>query len=189
MESYGRIVKDSSCVHWKSEEHNSDRWLAFQNRKRDDISNEKHTHRSGFSPAMPRTSFPDNLWKSPLFKIGHLHPLLKPGKSNSKEAAASNFRGITLTCILSEGSGESRASSDMPNIQNHRRPYPPHSLDFVKAIHALICCCQLLMTGSLHETQSYAQRSSSLTYLKLLTMWIINPFCSSFINAELEGQF
>ena len=67
VESYGRIVKDSSCVHWKSEEHNSDRWLAFQNRKRDDISNEKHTHRSRFSPAMPRTSFPDNLWKSPLF--------------------------------------------------------------------------------------------------------------------------
>ena len=33
-ESYGRIVKDSSCVHWKSEEHNSDRWLAFQNRKK-----------------------------------------------------------------------------------------------------------------------------------------------------------
>ena len=51
-----RIVKDSSCVHWKSEEHNSDRWLAFQNRKRDDISNEKYTHRSRFSPAMPRTS-------------------------------------------------------------------------------------------------------------------------------------
>ena len=35
------------------------------------------------------------------FKIGHLHPLLKPGKSNSKEA--SNYRGITLTCILSKG--------------------------------------------------------------------------------------
>ena len=34
------------------------------------------------------------------FKIGHLHPLLKPGKSNSKEA--SNYRGITLTCILSK---------------------------------------------------------------------------------------
>ena len=67
VESYGRIVKDSSCVHWKSEEHNSGRWLAFQNRRRDDISNEKHTHRSRFSPAMPRTSFPDNLWKSPLF--------------------------------------------------------------------------------------------------------------------------
>ena len=34
------------------------------------------------------------------FKIGHLHPLLKPGKSNSKEA--SNYRGITLTCIRSK---------------------------------------------------------------------------------------
>ena len=34
------------------------------------------------------------------FKIGHPHPLCKPGKSNSKEA--SNYRGITLTCILSK---------------------------------------------------------------------------------------
>ena len=34
------------------------------------------------------------------FKIGHLHPLLKPGESNSKEA--SNYRGIMLTCILSK---------------------------------------------------------------------------------------
>ena len=34
VESYGGIVKDSSCVHWKSEEHNSDRWLAFQSKKR-----------------------------------------------------------------------------------------------------------------------------------------------------------
>ena len=33
VKSYDRIVKDSSCVHWKSEEHNSDRWLAFQNQK------------------------------------------------------------------------------------------------------------------------------------------------------------
>ena len=66
MESYDKVVKDSTCVHWKSEEDNSDRWLAFQNRKRDDRSNQKHTCRSRFSPAMPRTSFPDNLWKSPL---------------------------------------------------------------------------------------------------------------------------
>ena len=34
------------------------------------------------------------------FKVGHLHPLLQPGKSNSKEA--SNHRGITFTCILSK---------------------------------------------------------------------------------------
>ena len=60
-------MKDSSCIHWKSEEDNSDRWLAFQNRKRNDRLNEKDTHHSRFSPAMPRTSFPDNLWKSPLF--------------------------------------------------------------------------------------------------------------------------
>ena len=72
VKSYGSRVKNSSCVHWKSEEHNSDRWFAFQNRKRDDISNEKHTHRSRFSPAMPRTSFPDNLWKSPLLHIASL---------------------------------------------------------------------------------------------------------------------
>ena len=69
VESYDRIVKDSSCVHWKIEEDNSDRWLAFQNRKRDDRLNQKHTHRSRFSPAMPRTSFPDNLWKSPLLDV------------------------------------------------------------------------------------------------------------------------
>ena len=62
VQNYNGIVKDSWCVHWKSEEHNRDRWLAFKNRKRDPRSNQKHT-RSRFSPAMPRTSFPDNLWK------------------------------------------------------------------------------------------------------------------------------
>ena len=83
-----------------------------------------------------------------------------------------------------EGSGESRASLDIQTFRIIWGPTPLHSLDFVEAIHALICCCQLLMTGSLHEIQSYAQRLSSLTYLKLLAMWIINPFCSSFKNAE-----
>ena len=61
----------------ENEEHNSVRWLAFQNRKRDDISHEKHTHRSRFSPAMPRTSFPDNLWKSPLLQCNFV---LRPSK-------------------------------------------------------------------------------------------------------------
>ena len=34
------------------------------------------------------------------FKIRHRHPLLKSGKTNSKEA--SNYRGITLTYVLSK---------------------------------------------------------------------------------------
>ena len=40
------------------------------------------------------------------------------------------------------------------NIKNHPGPYPLLSLDFAAAIHAPICCSQLLMTGFLRETQS-----------------------------------
>ena len=67
VESYDRIVQDSSCVHWKSKVQNSDRWLALQIQKKDNRSNKEHTRRSRFSPAMPRTSFLDNLRKSGLF--------------------------------------------------------------------------------------------------------------------------
>ena len=56
-----------------------------------------------------------------------------------------------------EGSGEIKwRIVRYTHIWNHPGPCPLHSSDFVEAIHALICCCQLSVTGYLYETQSYA---------------------------------
>ena len=124
-----------------------------------------------------------------------MHPFEGSGESRASSDITTRSRPIRFV-TLSFTTGwwqpivrRNSRSSDIQTFRIIRGPYPLHSLDFVEAIHALICCCQLLMTGSLHKTQSYAQRSSSLTYLKLLAMWITNSFCSSFKNAESEGQF
>ena len=93
------------------------------------------------------------------FKIGHLHPVLKPGKSNSKEA--SNYRGITLTCILSKVL-EKAVHRQLYQHLESSGALCTSQFGFCRG-HSCSCCSQLLMTGSPRETQSYAQRSSSLT--------------------------
>ena len=96
------------------------------------------------------------------FKIGHLHPAPKARKIQLKRRSELSRNHVGVHPF--EGSGERRAPSDIKTFRIiPAGPYPLLSLDFVEAIHALICCWQLLMTGSLRETQSYAQRSSSLT--------------------------
>ena len=82
------------------------------------------------------------------FKIRHRHPLLKSGKTNSKEA--SNYRGITLTCVLSKVQEKVIRRHICQHLESSR------ALSTVLiSSRPFICCCQLLMTDSLHETESH----------------------------------